>query len=102
MNPSDSKKQIELIATDKELRIAIFAIKRELKYNAELKFPTWPLDPIRGAAIIAEEAGETIKASLQAVCENGHLADMGKEAIQTAAMAIRFLIFLGRTQKEYR
>jgi hypothetical protein len=71
----------------------------ELK-AAEAKHPTWPDDPIYGAAIVAEEAGELIQASIDWTYkknEDGTVknnSQMIKEAIQTAAMGIRFLLNL--------
>jgi Lar family restriction alleviation protein len=57
------------------------------------KFPTWPTDPLHAAAVVAEEAGELHKAALQHTYEphKSSLADVREEAIQTAAMALRFL-----------
>lgn len=69
---------------------AFKAINEELG-RARQKFPWWPPDKIHAAAIVAEEAGELIKASLQICYEGGVLEDAEKEAIHTAAMAIRFL-----------
>jgi NTP pyrophosphatase (non-canonical NTP hydrolase) len=61
--------------------------------RATVKFPTWPTDPIHAAAVLAEEAGELQKAILQAVYEphKSGPSDVRTEAIQTAAMAIRFI-----------
>lgn len=59
--------------------------------RAKQKFPWWPEDLIHAAAIVAEEAGELMKATLQNRYENGSIEKMKKEAIQTATMAIRFL-----------
>jgi len=69
---------------------AICAIKDEL-VKARRKFDWWPDDPVDAAAIVAEEAGELIRAALQVKFEGGSLKDTKKEAVQTAAMAIRFL-----------
>jgi NTP pyrophosphatase (non-canonical NTP hydrolase) len=63
----------------------------ELK-KAENKFPGWPDDPVHGAAILAEEAGELVKASLDFYYGRYDEIDlMEKEAAQVGAMAIRFL-----------
>lgn len=59
--------------------------------QAEEKHPKWPKDDIHAAAIVAEEAGELVRASLQSVYESGHDSEMFKEAVQTGAMSIRFL-----------
>jgi len=66
-------------------------------FRAEKKHGPFPADLIHGAAIVAEEAGELVQASISAIyagrqsqrdrwCQRTRL-----EAIQTAAMAIRFL-----------
>jgi len=59
--------------------------------RAKDKFPWWPEDQIHAAAIVAEEAGELLQATLQYKYENGSFENVRKEAIQTATMAIRFL-----------
>lgn len=62
--------------------------------NATYKFPTWPTDPIHALAVLGEEYGELNKAVLQGVYEphKNKPDDIRNEAIQTAAMALRFLI----------
>jgi NTP pyrophosphatase (non-canonical NTP hydrolase) len=71
-----------------------------LEYNeAKNKHPEWPTDPIHASAIVAEEAGELTRATLQHTYENGRLEDAEKEAIQVAVTAIRFLEGLARYQK---
>jgi hypothetical protein len=60
-------------------------------YNAERKFPTFPVDPIHAAAVVEEEAGELIQAALQFTYEGGSVDAMAKEAVQVGAMALRFL-----------
>lgn len=68
-----------------------FEIEKELE-RAKAKFPGWPsLQPIHCAAIVAEEAGELVQAALQFEYEGGDKENMKSEAIQTAAMCIRFL-----------
>lgn len=76
---------------------AIFAdIEYEL-HRATAKFPTWPDDPIHAAAVVAEESGELVRAVLQATYEPGKadMEDVAVEAVQTAAMAVRFLLSMG-------
>lgn len=66
--------------------------------RATRKFPTWPTDPLHAVAVLGEEFGELTKAVLQTTYEP-HKAQPGElrtEAIQTAAMALRFLASLGR------
>jgi len=62
--------------------------------KAEEKHPSWPTDIIHASAVVGEESGELIRACLQVEYENGSIAEAKKEAIQTGAMAIRFLAHL--------
>ena len=59
--------------------------------RAEKKFPGWPVDPVHGAAIVAEEAGEAIQAALDFYYDRADERPLRKELIHTAAMALRFL-----------
>jgi hypothetical protein len=81
----------------------VAAILLELR-KAEEKHPIWPTseenfdgqpipkgDFVHAAAIVVEEAGELIRASLQFAWESGRYYEMHKEAIQVGAMSIRFL-----------
>lgn len=74
---------------------AFIEVAEELT-RAVIKFPTWPTDPIHAYAVVGEECGELNKAVLQAVYapHKSTIQDVREEAIQTAAMAIRFLISL--------
>ena len=62
--------------------------------KATIKFPTWPSDPLHALAVLGEEYGELTKAVLQLVYEphKTTFEDAHEEAIQTAAMAIRWLM----------
>ena len=61
--------------------------------KAEMKFPGWPSDPVHGSAIISEESGELTQACLDwYYLREFEASKMRKEALHTAAMAIRFLI----------
>jgi NTP pyrophosphatase (non-canonical NTP hydrolase) len=64
--------------------------------RAMRKFPRWPTDPIHAAAVIAEECGELQKAVLEAVYEpyKGSRPNIRTEAVQTAAMCLRFIASL--------
>lgn len=53
--------------------------------------PAWPVDNIYAAAIVAEEAGEVVKAALQATFEGQPKNNIRIELVQTGAMALRFL-----------
>lgn len=68
---------------------AIFLIIAELR-RARAKHPVYT-DLIHRASVVAEEAGELVRASLLHVYEAGPMEDCDQEAIETAATAIRFL-----------
>jgi len=61
--------------------------------KAEAKHPEWPTDPLHAIAVIGEEFGELTQAVLQVTYEPGKslITDVRREAVQTAAMALRFL-----------
>ena len=66
--------------------------------KATSKFPTWPTDPLHALGVLAEEFGELSKEVVQLTYEP-HKSTLGcvrEEAIQTAAMALRFLASLDR------
>lgn len=67
----------------------------EVKRATE-RFPTWPTDPLHAVAVLGEEFGELTKAALQTVYEPHKVqpGELRTEAIQTAAMALRFLASL--------
>jgi len=63
--------------------------------KAVQKYPSWPTDAMHAIGPFNEEAGELNQALLQRVYEPWKNADcdqVRKEAIQAAAMAIRFLM----------
>ena len=64
--------------------------------KAVAKFPKWPTDPLHAIAILGGEYGELNKAVLQNTYEphKTSVDEIRMEAIQTAAMAIRFLMSL--------
>lgn len=68
--------------------------------NATAKFPTWPTDPLHALAVLGEEFGELTKDVLQLTYEPHKTSreNVRKEAIQTAAMALRFAISLDEYQ----
>jgi len=75
---------------------AIELIRAEVA-KATAKFPTWPTRVIDAGNVVSEEAGELAKACLQATYEKHKLqpGDLEMEAIQTGAMAVRFLMSMG-------
>ena len=66
--------------------------------RATAKFPTWPTDPLHAMGVLHEEVGELAKAVLQVVYEphKSTLSDVRAEAVQAAAMALRFLLSIDR------
>lgn len=90
---------------DIDLRQGVSAIEHEVfdeVRRATVKFPTWPTDPLHAVAVLGEEFGELTKAVLQSTYEphKSSPADVREEAIQVAAMALRFLASLD--QYEYQ
>jgi hypothetical protein len=65
--------------------------------RATSKFPTWPTDPLHALAVLGEEFGELTKAALQLTYEPHKTSpeEVATEAVQTAAMALRFAMSLG-------
>ena len=74
---------------------AIQLVREELT-RAVTKFPTWPTDGLHATAILVEEAGELDKEVLQMTYEphKSSREKIREEAIQSAAMALRFLLSL--------
>jgi NTP pyrophosphatase (non-canonical NTP hydrolase) len=73
-------------------------IRGELR-QAMLKHPTWPTDPLHALGVLQEEVGELSKAVLQHTYEPHKKVtrdDIHAEAIQCAAMCLRFLLSLHR------
>jgi len=70
--------------------------------RAMKKFPQWPSDPLHAVGVIGEEFGELSQAVLKAMYEpkfdpierHEQMEAIKEEAIQTAAMSIRFLMSL--------
>ena len=64
--------------------------------KATAKFPTWPTDPLHALSVLGEEFGELTKEVVQLVYEphKSSKEAVRDEAIQTAAMAIRFVLSL--------
>lgn len=69
------------------------SIEKELKKAIE-KFPNWSTDPLHAAAVVSEEVGELVKSILEYIYEPAKqvtIQDIENEAIQVAAMALRFV-----------
>ena len=73
---------------------AIALVVSEIE-RAESKFPGWPQDPVHAAAVVVEESGELMQAALNHTYHWAKAENMEAEAVQTAAMAIRFLVGYG-------
>ena len=79
-----------------DIHLLLDAILNELE-RAENKFPIWPADIVHAGAIVSEESGELIRACLNREYAKGGESDAQlldecqKEAVQTGAMAFRFL-----------
>jgi len=74
---------------------AIYDILTEF-HAATANFPQWPTDPLHALSVVQEEVGEVQKEVLQLTYEP-HKSDrekVRKEAIQMAAMSLRFLLSL--------
>ena len=93
----------ELLSARPEYIVPMYQVLQEL-LRAESLYPSWPADPVHASAILCEESGECLKE-----CNNFYfdekdvdpkvsLKNMEKEAVQSAAMGIRFLLGL----KDYK
>ncbi len=58
------------------------------------KHPNFPKDVVYQAAVVAEENGEVMRASVQYAMEGGNISEVRKELIQTGAMVFRMLMNL--------
>lgn len=70
----------------------VLKVIEELESSTE-KFPEWPKDPFHALMIVGEEAGEINQGLLEYIYEPEKgitKEDLENEAIQTAAMAIKF------------
>lgn len=77
----------------------ITSVLNELS-NAITKFPTWPTDPLHAIGVVNEEVGELNKAVLQSVYEPEKQPSdaVTKEALQAAAMCLRFIESIDKYQ----
>lgn len=73
----------------------LYEVERALKL-----YPEWPSDPLHAVGVLNEEVGELNKAVLQQMYEphknRNDLHDVRAEAIQAAAMALRFVASLDK------
>ena len=66
--------------------------------RAEKLHPVWPRDLVKASALIAEEAGEEIRAANDYAEKRGSKRRIVTEAVHTAATALRFLKNIERTE----
>jgi hypothetical protein len=90
------------LANYADVDVALEDIRQEVS-SAEAKFPLWPDDVIHGAAVMAEEAGEAVKAALECVYGGADPANLParqaayrKELLHTAAMCVRAILDIDR------
>ena len=62
--------------------------------RAEKKFSNWPESPYVALCVLGEEYGELQKAVLHVTEKGADVEDVRSEAVQVAAMAMRFLLGL--------
>lgn len=89
---NERAKILEINMNAKPTLDKIYALVIDEYTRACKKHPNWPTDQVHAAAVMIEEAGETMRATLNEHYEAGTKEDTNKEAIQTAAMCIRFLM----------
>lgn len=87
----------DVVLEEAALHPVLVEIMAEVE-KATRKFPTWPTRIIDAGNVVSEEAGELAKACLQVTYEphKETLEGVRMEAIQTAAMAFRFLCSMDR------
>lgn len=71
---------------------AMHLILKELD-RARILYPdaTWPDDVVHQVSIMAEEAGEALRAALNLTYHGGTREELVKELVQTGAMVVRCL-----------
>lgn len=79
------------------LELQRWVIAMILEYNSAIeKHPFWPTEKggthVDGAAVVAEETGELVRAALNYTYEGARYYEMHTEAIQVGATALRFLL----------
>ena len=85
---------VEILQVRPELAPEFLNIALEL-FRAENKWPDWPTDAVYAAAVLVEEPGEALKEANNFRLSGGdeqYREAMGKEAVQSGAMAVRFLL----------
>lgn len=86
----------ELLDVRPELAPILLDITLE-ELRAESLWPDWPTDAVHAAAVLVEEPGEALKEANNFRLSGGdekYREAMHKEAVQSGAMALRFLLNL--------
>lgn len=86
-------KQISFLTDDNKTSEAIGMVIDGLD-EAEAKHPEFPSDPVHMAAILAEEAGEVVKATNNFYWHRGDIEEVRKELAHAGAMVLRMLLHL--------
>ena len=86
---------MEMKMRQSEFENILDKVRDELR-RAEKKFPGWHDDVIHAAAVIGEETGELIRATLKQQYEQGSCEAVEQEAVQVVAMGFRFLLGISR------
>jgi len=91
-HPNDPPGSVHIPGTGRHIPAEVL---HEIKYAMDL-YPTWPDDPFHALAIVMEEFGELTKAMVQLTYPSRKSVreDVNNEAVQCAAMAIRFVLSL--------
>lgn len=92
------KQEVMRISSNSRLTI-LYDIAAEVR-RAEGAFPKWPIEPLFGAGIVAEEAGEVAKAAVDLQWGRGDAGKLRKELVHTAAMCVRQIAMLDRPKHE--
>lgn len=91
--------ELKIKTKNPEMAAAIIMVLSEMD-RAIGKYPKWPTDNVKRAAIVVEEAGELIREANRIDEGIGSLDELKSECIQTAAMCFRMLDALAEDRSE--
>jgi len=87
---------------DNEMEAAFTLFMIKALREAQAKHSLFPSDVIYQAAIVSEECGELVRASLHIIeGKSKGIEELQVEILQTAAMCCRMFIALPQTEKRY-
>lgn len=81
----------------KLLEDIINAVNKEFE-RACTKHPKFPKDIVHMVSVVAEEAGEAVRAANILSMEKGSIEEVKKELIETAAMCVRTLLEINKQE----